>query len=161
MSDIEKQLGAIMRCLAAETEEDRERARVELREMVGIKPAPAASVSVEDVIADILLDLGVPCHLKGCPHLITAIAAVAKDAQMINAVTSMLYPFVAEKHETTPSRVERAIRHAIECGWDRADLDVLSHYFGNTVSSSKGKPTNSEFISRVANVVRLRMREVA
>ena len=147
---IEKQLETIMRCLAAETEEDREQARAELREMVGAKPAPTSEThaSVENIITTVLLDLGVPCHIKGHPYL-------------INAVTSVLYPFVASTHNTTASRVERAIRHAIECGWDRGDLEVIQHYFGNTISYSKGKPTNSEFIARVANVVRLRMQAAA
>ena len=160
---IEKQLETIMRCLAAETEEDREQARAELREMVGAKPAPMSEThaSVENIITTVLLDLGVPCHIKGYNYLITAIGTVVETPDLINAVTSVLYPFVASTHNTTASRVERAIRHAIECGWDRADLDVLQHYFGNTVSISKGKPTNSEFIARVANVVRMRMQGAA
>lgn len=163
MSNIEKQLGAIMRCLVADTEEDREQARAELREMVGVKPAPITEnrASVESIITSVLLELGVPCHIKGHPFLITAIDAAANEPKLINGITSVLYPMVADKHNTTASRVERAIRHAIEVAWDRGDLDVLQQYFGNTISISKGKPTNSEFIARVANVVRMRMREAA
>ena len=78
-----------------------------------------------------------------------------------NAITKVLYPQVAKTFGTTPSRVERAIRHAIEVAWNRGDLDVLDKYFGNTVSASKGKPTNSEFIARVANIVRQRMKNAA
>lgn len=160
---IEKQLETIMRFLVAETEEDREQARAELREMVGAKPAPISEThaSVENIITTVLLDLGVPCHIKGHPYLITAIGAVVEAPELVNAITSVLYPFVASTHNTTGSRVERAIRHAIECGWDRGDLEVMQHYFGNTVSISKGKPTNSEFIARVANVVRMRMQGAA
>jgi two-component system response regulator (stage 0 sporulation protein A) len=158
--NIEKQLETIMRCLAAETTEEREQAREELREMVGVMPAPVSEThaSVENIIATVLLDLGVPCHLKGHPYLITTIGAVVENALLINAVTTVLYPLVASTHNTTASRAERAIRHAIEVAWDRGDLEVIHHYFGNTVSISKGKPTNSEFIARVANVVRERVK---
>lgn len=160
MVQYKKQLEAIMRCLAAETTEEREQARAELREMVGAKPAPISEThaSVENIITSVLLDLGVPCHIKGYPYLITAIGAVVENPELVNAVTSVLYPMVAISHNTTGSRVERAIRHAIECGWDRGDLEVMQHYFGNTISISKGKPTNSEFIARLANVVRMRMK---
>lgn len=163
MSNIEKQLDTIMRCLTAETEEDREQARAELREMAGVNPAPVSEThaSLESIITTVLLDLGVPCHLKGHPYLITAIGVVVENPDLVNAITSVLYPLVARTHNTTGSRVERAIRHAIECGWDRGDYEVILHYFGNTVSSSKGKPTNSEFIARVANVVRMRMQGAA
>ena len=80
---------------------------------------------------------------------------------LIDGITSVLYPLVASTHNTTPSRAERAIRHAIECGWDRGDLEVMQHYFGNTISISKGKPTNSEFIAQVSNWVRMRMQGAA
>ena len=159
----EKQLETVMRCLAADTEAEREQARAELREMVGVKSAPITEnrTNVEDIITAVLLDLGVPCHIKGHPFLITAIGAVVESPELVKGITSALYPFVAGKHDTTASGVERAIRHAIECGWDRGDIEVMQRYFGNTISIDKGKPTNSEFIARVANVVRMRMREAA
>lgn len=163
MSNIEKQLDAIMRCLAAETEEDREKARKVIRGMIceADAPAPVTSGTIATCIDEILLDLGIPCHIKGYGYLITAIGAVVKKPNLVSAVTTELYPAVAAKHGTTKSRVERAIRHAVEVCWERGDYETLQDCFGNTVSSHKGKTTNSEFISRVAIVVRRRMQEAA
>ena len=162
MNTIEKQLNAIMRCLAAESTEEREQARADICEMMGLKAVPADNgQNVESTVERVLLDLGVPCHIKGYNYLITVISLVVGNADLINAITKELYPAIAKKYSTTSSRVERAVRHAIECGWDRGDLEVMQHYFGNTVSISKGKPTNSEFIARVANVVRMRMQGAA
>ena len=161
MTNFEKQVNAIMRCLIASTEEEREDALTEIRGLLNgpVKPKPVADK--EAIIRKILLDLGVPDHIKGHPYLIMAIGAVVEDETLINAITKELYPGVAKKYNTTASRVERAIRHAIECGWDRGDLDVMGAYFGNTVAIDKGKPTNSEFIARISNVVRARMKEAA
>ena len=156
-SDYEKQMNAVMRFLTAETEEDREQARADMCAMMGIKAVPADNgQNVGSTVERVLLDLGVPCHINGYNYLITAISLVVGNADLINSITKELYPAVAEKYKTTPSRVERAVRHAIECGWDRVDMDVMTEYFGNTISAIKGKPTNSEFIARVANVVRNR-----
>ena len=102
-------------------------------------------------ISNILTTLGCPAHLKGYPYLREAIAAVVNDMDVINAITKVLYPQVAKTFQTTPSRVERAIRHAIEVAWDRGDLDTLQRFFGYTVSNTKGKPTNSEFIALIAD----------
>ena len=158
MVQYKKQLEAIMRCLTAETEEDRESARNEIRELLDGAERTAVKQDAETLVRDILVDIGVPEHLTGHPYLVTAICAAVEDGTYLKNITSDLYPTVAMTHGTTPSRVERAIRHAIECGWDRGDLDVMDHYFGNTISISKGKPTNSEFIARLANVVRMRMK---
>lgn len=113
------------------------------------------AASPEETIVRALLDLGVPCHIKGHRFLITAIDAAVKNEDIISAMTKELYPMVAAAHDTTASRVERAIRHAIECAWDRGDIDTLQHYFGNTISNTKGKPTNSEFIARIAQMIRM------
>ena len=96
-----------------------------------------------------------PAHIKGYRYLRTAIAMCAEDPQMIGAVTKLLYPAVAKMYSSTPSRVERAIRHAIETAWQRGNQKFLSEYFGCTVQSSRGKPTNSEFIAMVADKLRL------
>lgn len=101
-------------------------------------------------ITALLHELGFPAHILGYRYLKDAIAAAVNDQHMIDAITRKLYPHVAKLHNTTPSRVERAIRHAIETAWDRGDLEVLSNFFGNTVSAHKGKPTNSEFIAMAA-----------
>lgn len=158
MNNIEKQLNTIMRCLVADTEEGRSSARKELLEMVLSNNTAAGAADLDSTIRAVLLDIGVPTHLMGYPYLITAIGAVVEKPDMIQNMTGELYPFVASRHETTSSRAERAIRHAIEVAWDRCDMDTMRQCFGNTVSRYKGKTTNSEFISRIADVVRMRMK---
>ena len=98
---------------------------------------------------------GVPAHIKGYQYVREAIVIAVQDMDVINAVTKVLYPEVARRYSTTPSRVERAVRHAIEVAWDRGDLETLQRYFGYTVSNTKGKPTNSEFIAMIADRIRL------
>ena len=116
-------------------------------------------VSLESRVTAIIHDVGVPAHIKGYQYLREAILIAVKDMEVINAVTKVLYPAVAKRYGTTASRVERAIRHAIEVAWDRGDLETLQKYFGYTVSNAKGKPTNSEFIAMIADRLRLEMRE--
>ena len=108
-------------------------------------------MNLEAVVTDIIHEIGVPAHIKGYQYLREAIILTINDMDIINAVTKVLYPEVARKFGTTPSRVERAIRHAIEVAWDRGDLETLQKYFGYTVSNTKGKPTNSEFIAMIAD----------
>jgi len=102
-------------------------------------------------VTAVIHEIGVPAHIKGYQYLREAIMIAVDDMDVINAVTKILYPEVAKRFGTTPSRVERAIRHAIEVAWDRGDLETLQKYFGYTVSNSKGKPTNSEFIAMIAD----------
>lgn len=110
---------------------------------------------LEITITDILHQIGVPAHIKGYHYLRDSIMMSVKRPEIINAVTKELYPSVAKKYETTSSRVERAIRHAIEVAWDRGDVDVLNSYFGYTIHNSRGKPTNSEFIAMISDKLRL------
>ena len=110
---------------------------------------------LEITITDILHQIGVPAHIKGYQYLRDSIMLSVKHPEIINAVTKELYPTVAKKYETTSSRVERAIRHAIEVAWDRGDVDVLNSYFGYTIQGSRGKPTNSEFIAMISDRLRL------
>jgi len=107
--------------------------------------------SLESVVTEVIHEIGVPAHIKGYQYLREAIILTVNDMEVINAVTKVLYPEVARKFSTTPSRVERAIRHAIEVAWDRGDLEILQKFFGYTVSNIKGKPTNSEFIAMIAD----------
>lgn len=102
-------------------------------------------------VTSIIHEIGVPAHIKGYQYLREAILIAVEDMEVINAVTKVLYPEVARRYGTTPSRVERAIRHAIEVAWDRGDLETLQKFFGYTVSNTKGKPTNSEFIAMIAD----------
>ncbi len=113
---------------------------------------------LEVVITDIIHQIGVPAHIKGYHYLREAIIMAVNDIEIMNSVTKCLYPSVAKKHGTTSSRVERAIRHAIEVAWDRGDVDVLNSYFGYTIHSGKGKPTNSEFIALIADKLRVNMK---
>jgi two-component system response regulator (stage 0 sporulation protein A) len=115
--------------------------------------------SLESLVTEIIHEIGVPAHIKGYQYLREAIILTINDMDIINAVTKVLYPTVAKKFSTTPSRVERAIRHAIEVAWDRGDLETLQKFFGYTVSNIKGKPTNSEFIAMIADRLSLQRRE--
>lgn len=116
------------------------------------------SGSLEMQVTDIIHQIGVPAHIKGYQYLRDAILLAIDDEQIINAVTKRLYPAVAKKHGTTSSRVERAIRHAIEVAWDRGDVEVLNAYFGYTIHNERGKPTNSEFIAMISDKFRLQMK---
>lgn len=119
------------------------------------KSTVATDIQLELLITEIIHQVGVPAHIKGYHYLRDAILMSVKDTGMINSVTKVLYPTVAKKHQTTSSRVERAIRHAIEVAWDRGDLDTLDSYFGYTVQNTRGKPTNSEFIAMISDKIRL------
>ncbi len=113
---------------------------------------------MESHVTKIIHQIGVPAHIKGYQYLRTAILMTISDSEIINSVTKILYPSVAKKYSTTTSRVERAIRHAIEVAWDRGDIDVLNSYFGYTIHNSRGKPTNSEFIAMIADSLRLKFK---
>lgn len=113
---------------------------------------------LEVMITDIIHQIGVPAHIKGYHYLREAIMLSIKNTEIINSVTKLLYPTVAKKYATTSSRVERAIRHAIEVAWDRGDIDVLNGYFGYTIQIERGKPTNSEFIAMISDKLRLKLK---
>lgn len=121
----------------------------------------ASTLVEEDMVTDMLRTIGVPAHIKGYRFLRDAILMVIEEPTLINAVTKILYPDIARCHDTTASRVERAIRHAIEVAWDRGDIETLNYYFGSTIHSLRGKPTNSEFIAMLADRVTLAKRHHA
>lgn len=120
-----------------------------------------SSIGMEVKVTEILHQIGVPAHIKGYHYLRDSIIMSIEHPEIINAVTKQLYPSVAKKYETTSSRVERAIRHAIEVAWDRGDVDVLNSYFGYTIHISRGKPTNSEFIAMIADKLRLQLKNAS
>ena len=125
------------------------------------QPAVSAEqhpAELKNLVTSIIHEIGVPAHIKGYQYLREAIMIAVDDMDVINAVTKVLYPEVAKRFSTTPSRVERAIRHAIEVAWDRGDLETLQKFFGYTVSNAKGKPTNSEFIAMIADRLVLEQR---
>ena len=129
-----------------------------IRQIAGTGGGEEEAVDLETQVTAIIHDVGVPAHIKGYQYLREAILIAVKDMDVINAVTKVLYPEVAKRFNTTASRVERAIRHAIEVAWDRGDLETLQKYFGYTVNSTKGKPTNSEFIAMIADRLQLQMK---
>ena len=114
--------------------------------------------NLEALVTNIIHEVGVPAHIKGYQYLREAIMMVIKDTDVINQITKQLYPEIADKYHTTPSRVERAIRHAIEVAWGRGQSDTVDNIFGYTISAAKGKPTNSEFIAMIADKLRLELK---
>ena len=134
-----------------------ERIRMWKRGQVKLAAANEA-LALEVRVTDVIHQVGVPAHIKGYQYLREAIMMAVEDMESVGAITKIMYPSIAKKFKTTSSRVERAIRHAIEVAWDRGDLETLQSYFGYTVSGVKGKPTNSEFISMIADRLRLQMR---
>lgn len=163
MEKLRKQMDALMRLVAAEDGATYEEARQELRALMNAKPEAeqsAVNLDVETEVRRILLELGVPDHLIGHAYLVDAIVMVVGDTGRINNVSRAggLYETVGDLHHTTASRTERAIRHCIEACWRRCDLKTLTRFFGSIADPEKGKTTNSEFIARLANVVRMRMK---
>jgi len=117
-----------------------------------------SELDLEVMVTDILHQIGVPAHIKGYQYLRTSILLSIENRDIINHITKELYPTVAKKYKTTATRVERAIRHAIEVAWDRGDVDVLNAYFGYTIHSQKGKPTNSEFVAMISDKIGLKIK---
>ncbi len=111
--------------------------------------------NLESDVTNIIHEIGVPAHIKGYQYLRDAIMMSVNDGEMLNSITKLLYPSIAKQHKTTPSRVERAIRHAIEVAWSRGKMDTIDELFGYTVSNGKGKPTNSEFVALIADKIRI------
>ena len=116
--------------------------------------------NLETDVTNIIHEIGVPAHIKGYQYLRDAIMLSVEDVEMLNSITKILYPTIAKKPQTTPSRVERAIRHAIEVAWNRGKMDTIDELFGYTVSNGKGKPTNSEFIALIADKIRLEYKNI-
>lgn len=114
---------------------------------------------LEKDVTDMIHEIGVPAHIKGYQYLREAIMMSVRDGEMLNSITKILYPTIAKKYQTTSSRVERAIRHAIEVAWSRGNMETLDSLFGYTISIGKGKPTNSEFIALITDKIRLHYRE--
>jgi len=111
---------------------------------------------MEVEVTNIIHQMGVPAHIKGYQYLRDAILLVIDEVNLLGAVTKELYPMIAEKYNTTSSRVERAIRHAIELAWDRGNVDLMNKFFGYTINVERGKPTNSEFIAMIADKLRMK-----
>ena len=124
---------------------------------VGEEKRIAKEYNLEKDVTDMIHEIGVPAHIKGYQYLREAIMMSVEDVEMLNSITKILYPSIAKKYQTTPSRVERAIRHAIEVAWSRGKMETLDALFGYTINIGKGKPTNSEFIARMAEYISIRL----
>ena len=155
--NIEQKVNAIMRYIVADSQGEKDKIMEEIKAMLETVSNKKRSENIEDVISEILVELGMPNNIMGYRYSIYAIKLAVENPDIIGSMTGALYPGVAEKFNTTASRAERAIRHGIENTWDRADLDIIEKYFGNTISIERGKPTGSEFISRISNIVRRRI----
>ena len=122
------------------------------------KPIPSNCNDTEIIVTDVIQKLGIPAHIKGYHYLRTAILSAIDNRQLMECVTKQLYPCVAKKYDTTSSRVDRAIRHAIEIAWDRGNAEIINSFFGYTIDSYRGRPTNSEFIALITDKIRLRLK---
>lgn len=132
----------------------------ELKMQESVMPAKKVSRDLEKDVTDMIHEIGVPAHIKGYQYLREAIMMSVEDTSMLSSITKILYPTIAKRFGTTPSRVERAIRHAIEVAWSRGKMETLDGLFGYTVNTGKGKPTNSEFIALIADRIRLQYRDL-
>lgn len=159
MSNLEMQVEALKRCVDPAVFA---RAMEEVQEAPVTVPQKKGKWPKTDVCKEIrkfMTELGLPPHIKGHRYTVSAIRLALEDANILDAITKELYPAVAEIYGTTASRVERAIRHGVECVWDRGEWETLLKHFGNTVSRIKGKPTNSEFLAQCAIIIRERLEE--
>ena len=159
MSILEMKVDTLLRLCAAEDPQEQKQIRKELLELMRQKWH--SSADPEYLVRQLLLELGAPDHLVGHPYVVQAVLMCLENRMYIDNITFGLYPQLAAAFDTTAARVERAIRHLVEVTWTRGDVDVLMRYFGNTVSPDKGKPTNGEFIARITNIIKLRMKEAA
>lgn len=161
MRILEMQVDALMRLCTAEQESERRKAREEVCRMLENRNRRRIGGDPEKLIRELLLELGAPDHLVGHPYTVQAVILAVQDRAYIDNITFGLYPRLAAHFSTTAARVERAIRHLIEVTWTRGDWEVLNHYFGNTVNPDKGKPTNGEFLARLSNIIRQRLKDAA
>ena len=159
MRNLELQVDTLMRLCTAETPTEQAKAKQALRQLM--EHPQLTRKDPEYLVRQILLEMGTPDHLVGHPYVVEAVLMAVENRYYINNITFGLYPQIAAKFDTTASRVERGIRHLIEVTWTRGDMDILCGFFGNTVSPDRGKPTNGEFIARLANIVQQQLRQAA
>ena len=159
MNNFDARLNALCSVVTAETPEDRELAIAVLKK--AMKSNTIRANDPEDICRDVFLALGCPDHLIGYEMTVTGILMCLENREYIDKISRAFYPDLAAQFNTTPSRVERAMRHLIEVTWTRGDMETLHHYFGNTISPDRGKPTNSEFIARMVNIIKQTMRNAA
>lgn len=164
MTNLEQKIDLIMQYIAAEDPNEQHRLRDEIRNVLpSAEPEVHVDISdddrMRDVIEDLFRELGAPCHLNGYDQTAYAIKLIISDSSYLCGISKRLYPDVAKHFDTTPTRVERNIRHLVESAWHRHDIEDAYRVFGNTIDLSKGKPTNSEFVATCARIVKRRMRD--
>ena len=152
MSALEKKIDALLLFCTADTRKARREYHVHLQQLAKLRFSSAYRIRQQ--IDKALSDLGIPDHLLGYDYLQTAIEITLQNPEAVRCMTTFLYPSVARLHETKPPLVERGMRFAIECGWDRCDLRMQETYFGGKVNPNRSKPTNSEFVARISNIIR-------
>lgn len=160
MTVLEKKVNALAEMAMAKNKFEKKKAYEKLKQLIdGQQEAEdIGAQDAEAVIRKLMAELGCPDRLIGYDYAVYAIGLAVEDQKIMRRITSMLYPAIAQKFDTTANRVERAIRNLIDVAWSRGDQDTLEEYFGNTVDPNKGKPTNGEFLARMANIVRQRMK---
>ena len=161
MDILELQLDALMRMCTAQQESERLQARDEVLHLLEDRQNRGYTADPEYLIRELLLELGSPDHLVGHAYVVKALLLTLEDRSFVDSITLKLYPRLAADFSTVPSRVERGIRNLIDVTWTRGDFNALNRYFGNTVSAMRSKPTNSEFLARLANVITMRLKEAA
>ena len=163
MTNLEKQIDLLVRYTVTDDEELKKQLREELAATIQEKDVPAETspYKIEDTTEDLLDELGVPHHLLGRDYIVTAISLILEDPENLHQITYMLYPAIADKYNSTATRVERAIRHAVESAWLRGNYGILKELFGNTVDRDKGKPTNCQFLAACTKIVSRRVRDIA
>lgn len=160
MTVLEQKVNALAEMATAKNKFEEKKAYEKLKQLIdGQQEAEdIGAQDAEAVIRKLMAELGCPDRLIGYDYAVYAIGLAVEDQKIMRRITSMLYPAIAQKFDTTANRVERAIRHLIDVAWSRGDPDTLEEYFGNTVDPNKGKPTNGEFLARMANIIRQRMK---
>lgn len=168
MSTLEQKIDIILRYITTDDETEKAYLKVEAFKALESEPTPAIpeavsarnEISIDDIIEELLKEIGIPYHLLGRDQIACAIKLAIEDDTYVNAMTRRMYPTVAERCNSTSARVERSIRHAINCVWQSRDLDNAYALFGNTLHINRGKPTNSEFLAACAKEVKRRMKYV-
>lgn len=163
MNNLELKVDALIKLCIAEDDESREKAKRKLRRLAIAPNKPAAKFDIETEVQKFMMELAIPDHLKGYPYIVQAVVLATQDRKVVEHITGQMgvYQKIADTFEDSPNRVERSIRSCIDAAWIRCDPDVLNKYFGCVVSASMGRPTNSEFIARAANIILMRMKGVS
>lgn len=160
MATLEAKINLIMEYIVADSAEDRYQLKEKIMQALCESTPIQKDYTLDNLIDDFLTEIGMPCHLVGYSHVVTALKMIMVDPTYLNNITDRLYPQIAQQHDSTPPRVERAIRHAIERAWERMAFSTMDRLFGNIGDPGKGKPTNSEFLAVSHKIISRRLRDL-